>query len=370
MTSDWAALSRYGGIGDNLIVSSVFPLLQKKYGKLEVLTQEPFSVVLENNPYIDKLTVFKGPLPLDGLNWQHWHKARAEEYAFFANLTHSVECSLALTEVQTQFWWPDAIRRQTCGASYLERTHDICGVEHIYRPQFFPTEAEVEQAEQTKKAMGGRFIAWPIGGTRLDKIHPLADLAIARIIKELNIPICLLGASQRDFDLAKLILTHVKEHNGTHDGLHLAQSQTADPPNWPVRRALAQCLTCDLMITPDTGPAWAVAFEPMPKIVLLSHASERNIIHQWINTISLHADPVRVPCWPCHKLHDRIETCVPNDRHSGSACISDIGVNAIVEAAREALGQPKAAPLDKAERPFAVYGPAFPGNETLLPREG
>lgn len=370
MANDWCCLTRYGGVGDNLITSSVFPLLRKKYGKLEFITQEPHSAVLENNPYIDKLTVFKGPLPLDGMNWQRWHSARAEEYAFFVNLSHSIETMLAFTEIQTQFWWPAEIRRKLSNVSYLERTHDICGVEHVYHPQFFPTEAEVQQAEETKKAMGGRFVAWPIGGSRLDKVHPLSDLAVARIIKELNVPVCLFGASERDFDLAKLMLTHVKEHNGTHDGLHLAQSQKVDPPNWPVRRALAQCLTCDLMITPDTGPAWAVAFEPMPKIVLLSHASERNITHQWVNTLSLHAEPSRVSCWPCHRLQDRIETCTPNDRHSGAACISDIGVEIIVEAARRALSQPAAPPpaTEHVERPFAVYEPAFPGNETLLPR--
>src|SRR4051812_31884441 len=116
-----AACCRYGGIGDNLIVSSVFPLLREKYGRLEVLTQEPHGIVFDNNPYIDKLTVFKGPLPLDGLNWQHWHTARAEEYAFFVNLSHSVETMLAFTEMQTQFHWPAAFRRQLCDISYLER---------------------------------------------------------------------------------------------------------------------------------------------------------------------------------------------------------------------------------------------------------
>jgi hypothetical protein len=52
--------------------------------------------------------------------------------------------------------------------------------------------------------------------------------------------------------------------------------------------------------------------------------------HQhWVNTINLHADPEKVSCWPCHKLHDRQETCRPNKENNGAACISDISVETI-----------------------------------------
>ena len=50
--------SRFGGIGDNLIASAVLPGLRAKYGRVEVITQHPQHVVFENNPYVDKLSVY------------------------------------------------------------------------------------------------------------------------------------------------------------------------------------------------------------------------------------------------------------------------------------------------------------------------
>jgi hypothetical protein len=48
------------------------------------------------------------------------------------------------------------------------------------------------------------------------------------------------------------------------------------------------------MVLPATRKNTTVssaAFEAMPKIMLLSHASEENITKHWVNTTTLHADP-------------------------------------------------------------------------------
>ena len=83
-----------------------------------------------------------------------------------------------------------------------------------------------------------------------------------------------------------------------------------------------------------------VRLEPMPKIALLSHASAENITKHWLNTTTLHADQNRVPCWPCHKLHDTKDTCVENKEKNGAACISDISVETIMGHVRKYLAQP------------------------------
>jgi ADP-heptose:LPS heptosyltransferase len=105
-----------------------------------------------------------------------------------------------------------------------------------------------------------------------------------------------------------------------------------------VRRTLAFAQACDLVIGPDTGIMWGVAFEAVPKIMLLSHASPENITKHWINTITLTANQGRVPCWPCHQLHDDHSTCTPNADNSGAACMTDISVEAIIGAARTVWG--------------------------------
>jgi ADP-heptose:LPS heptosyltransferase len=348
----WACISRCGGVGDNLMATSVLPLLADKYN-VEVITQTPQSVVFENNPYISKLTTRKrGDLPPGGLEWQKWYADRATEYELLVNLSHSCETTLALVTAQTQFYWPHEWRKQNCGKNYLEWVHDIVGVPHVFAPGFFPTDEEWDKAEEVKRQVGGRYIAWVVSGTRLDKIYPQATMAVARLIKETGLPVVLMGAPGKDNEMTRIIQKHVTKQNGTDAGCHSAVSvdEAASTPelrkklglkpgveNWPIRRVLTQARMADLVIGPDTGVLWAVAMDDMPKIVKLSHASPENITKHWKNTVTLHADPAKVPCWPCHRLHDEHSTCTPNAENNGAACISDISVETIVTTALKLL---------------------------------
>jgi len=65
---------------------------------------------------------------------------------------------------------------------------------------------------------------------------------------------------------------------------------------------------------------------------MVSHASAENITRHWINTTTLHADPDNVPCWPCHRLHNTIDTCVPfKPGTEVAACMADISVETLME---------------------------------------
>lgn len=341
----WCGVVRIGGIGDNLIASSVLPGLKQKYTHIEVISKAPNAVVFENNPYIDKLVVLpEEEAPEDSLAWQRRWAKRALEYDGFFNLSHSCETSLALLEGQTQFWWPEKIRRKLCDQSYLGFVHDICDVPRDFAPMFYPTPAEQEQAASTRAAIlagkPGPIIGWCLSGSRIDKIYPYAHHAMARLITELGANVTMFGApTRRDFDMAKQIQAQVKVENGTDRGLHLALSPDPKNPSWPIRRILTQVQDCDLVISPDTGPAWAVAATVRPKIVLVSHASPKNITHGWTNTITLHADQGRVPCWPCHRLHESFATCKQGEEVQAAACMTDISVPSILHAAKQALAR-------------------------------
>lgn len=337
MGNRWAGIARFGGIGDNLIAASVLrPLKQLGY-MVEVLTTDKEShAVYLNNPFVDKLSLKKdGEIP-GGDEWQKWFASRAGEYDLFVNLSHSCEGHHALFKGSTQFWWPQDYRRKLCAGSYLETVHDIAGVSYLFGPLFFPTDEERERAEHVRdQQIGGPYLAWAISGSRVDKIYPYAAMAIGRIIKELGIPVVMIGVGGKQFEMATQIMEHVARQNGSKEGLHLALSPDAADPgghqSWPTRRSLTQALVADLVVTPDTGVAWAVAMEETPKIMLLSHASQENITKYWVNTATLHADQNRVPCWPCHRLHDTIDTCTPNkDGGHAAACVSDISVETIL----------------------------------------
>jgi len=319
----WAGVCRLGGIGDNLIAASTLRPLKKQGYKIEVISQEPYSAVFANNPFIDKLTLKKTEdIPQQQLEWQQWFALRAKEYAKFGNLSHSCEVTGALLPAMTAFYWPASMRRKLCNKNYLEIVHDIMEVPYEFGPLFFPTEGEKSVALETKARIGQKVIGWCLSGTRLDKIYPYSPMVVARIIKEIDTPVVLIGAPGKNFEQAQQIQQHVRRQNGSDKNLHVAISPEAENKSWPIRRSLAFTQACDLVITPDTGPAWSVAFESLPKIVMLSHASPENITKHWINTTTLHATDVA--CWPCHQLHDEQKTCTPNRDGNGAACISDI----------------------------------------------
>lgn len=340
----WAGIARFGGVGDNLIAASVLrPLKQLGYATEVITTNKETASVYRNNPFLDKLTMkADGDIP-NGDGWQTWFSSRAAEYDIFVNLSHTCEARHALFKSSTQFWWPQDYRRKLCAGSYLETVHDVVGVPHTFGPLFFPTEEERARAEATRdEQLGGPYVAWVLSGSRVDKIYPYAAMAIARIIRECGLPVVMLGVGGQQFEMAKQIMEHVARQNGDVKGLHLALSpENSDPgghQHWSVRRSLTQVMAASVVVTPDTGAAWAVAMEALPKVVLLSHASEENITKHWVNTTTLHANAFRVPCWPCHRLHDDISTCTPNkDGGHAAACMSDISVETIVNEVQKKL---------------------------------
>ena len=347
----WVGIARFGGIGDNLIASSVLPLLARDYN-VEVITQAPQSAVFENNPHVHKLSLKKeGEIPTGALEWQRWFHNREGEFEKLINLSHSCEFLVALSPGQSQYYWPKEWRQKHCNKNYLEVVHDIVGVPHEFNPRFYPTEEEVAKAVQTKARVGPKAIGWCISGSRLDKVYPHAPLAIARLIRETGLPVILFGApKENEIKLAKDIRRHVLKENGSVDGLEFALpkwrgTEDSDPiivdeeeaAVWPIRRSLSLLQQCDLVISPDSGLAWGVAMESMPKIMLLSHASPENITKHWTNTITLHTEGSGVPCWPCHRLLDDPKDCMSNKENTAAACISSISVETIVAMSRQAL---------------------------------
>jgi hypothetical protein len=89
----------------------------------------------------------------------------------------------------------------------------------------------------------------------------------------------------------------------------------------------------------------------------VSHASAENITKHWVNTVTLHADPDRVPCWPCHRLHNDPSTCKSNKEDNGAACISDISVERLFQAVKQAW---RGTSVVKEFSPVHIYKPNLP----------
>lgn len=340
----WAGIARFGGIGDNLVAASPLYILKKLGYMTEIITSEPNHVVYLNNPHIDKLSVHVPELDFpqnDMLSWQKYFAGRGRSFDVFGHFSHSMEGRHAKFEQMTDFWQPLEYRRKICAGSYLETAHDIMGVPYVFDRLYYPTDEEIDRAMKTKAEVGGRFVSWILNGSRIDKVYPYCAFIITRLIKELDLTVVIQGGGEKDYSMAQAIGDHCQLQNSSVKKLELAVSrpgtETGGEKNWPLRRSMALAHVADLVVGPDTGLSWSVAFEPMPKVIMVSHTSVENITKHWRNTVTLHADPERVPCWPCHRLHNTKDTCVENKEKNGAACISDISVETIFETIKAKL---------------------------------
>jgi len=335
MRKPWGAVFRSGSIGDTLVASSAVAQLAKTHN-VEVLCDAPYGSLWENDPHVSKLTeIPTNTIPQSQDEWHKWFRSHAKLYDKFYNLSHSCEALLALQPIQSWFDWPASMRRRHCGHNYLETAHDICEVPHVFDPgpRFYPTDEEKADARRVKRTVGERMIGIVLSGSRFDKVWPMMPQFVAKMLREIKLPVVLFGGPTHDIELSNSVLRTVKQINGNDADLHccISKDTREQKVEWSMRRNLAQIQECDLVITPDTGLAWGVAMSPMPKIVLLSHASPENITKHWTNTVTLHAEQKRIPCWPCHQLHSETSTCTKAADHNAAACITDIHDSVVME---------------------------------------
>jgi ADP-heptose:LPS heptosyltransferase len=325
------------------MAACVLPPLKRQGYMIEVISATPNHAIFYHNPMIDKLSVIDVNIDLNRdkpVEWQKWFHRRSLEGDVFVHLSHSCEMEHCLLPEQTAFWWPPDVRRARCAGNYLETAQRIAQVPFEFgHPLFFPSDAERELAMKTRQQIGGSVvIGWVMSGSRLDRHYPYSAITIARLIKELDASVIITGVpTEEGFKEAKEVMAEVTKRNGSDKGFILATSPDTSL-TWGLRRSLTQLQYCDLVISPDTGPPWAVAFEQVPKVMMLSNSSVENVTKHWTNTITLHADQTRVPCYPCHRLHQEQSTCVINAEKNGAKCITDISVECLVTAAKAGLG--------------------------------
>ena len=114
---------------------------------------------------------------------------------------------------------------------------------------------------------------------------------------------------------------------------------------WTIRESLAFAQIADMVVGPETGVLNAVANEPMPKVVFLSHSTEQNLTRDWINSTSLSGKDVTCKgrgtneAQACHILHHGWDHCTRNESQGVAACQVAIGVDAVCDAIMQHIPQ-------------------------------
>jgi hypothetical protein len=99
-----------------------------------------------------------------------------------------------------------------------------------------------------------------------------------------------------------------------------------------IRETLTLAQNVDCVVGPETGVLNAVAFEPMGKVIMLSHSSQENLTKHWVNTSTL--TPQGVDCYPCHRLHYGSEFCNEDKATGAAICQKSINTEKVLQAIR------------------------------------
>ena len=314
-------LSRYGGFGDMIQMSSLLPGLKEQGYSITVNTTPQGYDIIKHDPFIDAVFLQEhGQVPNHELGF-FWDKL-AKCFDKFVMLSESVEGALlALPERRAAGWHPD-FRRMIMGTvDYLEATHAIAEVPLPIRPCFHPSKSEIKKAEKRRARMGRKnfVVLWALSGSSVHKTYPWMDQIIARAMVS-----C---------DRVKFVLVGDPLCKVLEQGWEKEPRVECKSGKWSIRDTLAFAQFADLVIGPETGVLNSVAVFHMPKLLMLSHSSPANIGSNWTNTIQL--TPENTPCYPCHILHRGFDLCHRHEETGAAECAANIPPDTVWNAMQE-----------------------------------
>jgi FkbM family methyltransferase len=307
------AVVRPGAYGDALWASSILPHLKAEGYHVTVYTERQGGEILRHDPHIDRLIV-NDPAQIQDM--QAFWDAERPKYDRWINLVESVEGVLLALPWQPRYNWPQELRHARMNENYLEHIHALAQVPYKPAVRFYPTEEERAWAADKAAIMldgAQALIAIAASGSTAPKWWPHLDELLELLAHHIGdlVQVAVLG------DLKKLDRERAKQWPNV----------SLIGTDWTIREALAFAQLADAVVGQETGILNAVSLEPMPKIVLLSHSSRRNLTVDWVNTVELHGAP---DCYPCHQVHYDLSHCTVDQATGASACQAQVHASAVL----------------------------------------
>lgn len=318
---------RYGGFGDMIQASSIFPGLKKQGYDITVMTTPRGKDVLAHDGHIsDFIIQDSDQVPNHELS-DYW-AVFAKKFDKFINLSMSIEGNLLIIPSDFRNQWPKEAIHAGCNMNYLEHTHRIAGVPYEPAQRFYATQEELEWAASQIDKIGRPVVCWSLAGSATHKVSPFFDQVTARLLLETNAHIVFLGDQ-----MCKLL----EGDSWVNEPRVWCRSG-----EWTIRQSLVFAQMSALVIGSETGVMNGVAMESVGKVIMLSHSTIENLTRDWVNTISL--VPEKTPCYPCHKLHHGAGSCpqtkvtLSDGEVFASACKAELDADKIYNAAIRLLG--------------------------------
>ena len=318
-----AGVVRLGGNGDALWAGSVAANLKEQGYRVTGYVGINGEAVLRHDPNFDELITLPGNLLDDDdliAFWAH----QAARYDKWVNLIGSVETRLLPHQSSQDFYLPQALRHRLMNHNYLDMVHAYAGLDGApVRQTYHPTEKERAWAKEARAKLPGPVVLVSPTGSGPFKAWPHAQ-EFMRLMALEGIYTVLVG------DLKHLADVDPQPVRGIEYGHVVGQE-------WPLRLALAYALECDAVVGTESVFANAVAYEPMSKVVLLSHSSHENLTRDWPNTVALEA---AVACHPCHRIHNQGAVFCSKDTVTGAAaCMASYGPQVVADLVLKAMGR-------------------------------
>lgn len=309
-----AAVVRSGNFGDALWAGSVAAALKREGYHVTAYVEAFGEEVLRHDPNIDRIVVLdRAALPLG--EWGKFFAHEKKRYSRWVNLIQTGEVELLKTPDQASFYWPAATRRALCDHNYVEFMHEVAQVPYQLEQRFYPTTVERDWARTKRARFAGRVVVMINGGSTAPKWWPYAP-AFAQLLAELGIHVVVVG-DLKGLDYPESVHIHVLG-TGT----------------WSIRQSIVFAMYADAVVGQETGLMNAIALEAVPKLVMLSHSSHRNLTRDWESCLAIHGD---VPCYPCHQIHYTHEHCPQDEATKAAKCQAAISIEDAM-GALQALG--------------------------------
>ncbi len=329
-----ACVVRYGGYGDSIQASNVLPELKRQGFHVVFMTTPRGYEILKHDPHIDEWRIQDDDQVPNNELANYWH-VQKRLFDKWIQLSESVEGSMLAFPGRANHGWPQAVRHQMMNRNYLEWTAELAELPYRSEAKFYPSSDEVKKAAGflagIKNELAGplkmmerapdRFnILWCLSGSSTHKFYPHQDGVILNILKAMPMATVIFSG-----DLACQLLER---------GWEQQPRVRRTSGEMSIRDTLTLAQHVDCVVGPETGVLNAVAFEPIAKVVFLSHSSAENLTKHWVNTATM--EPENTACYPCHRLHFGMEFC-SEDKESGAAmCQKNIAparvFNAIAQA--------------------------------------
>lgn len=290
-------IARVGGHGDALWGSSILPQLKEQGYHVTVYCAVTGGDILRHDPHVDALVTLPSIAMTGPEILEYWGHVGAKHDRFI-NLVGSVEDELLWHPSNIGFYRPHWLRHKLGNRNYLERVHEFADLPYVPAQKFYPTEKEVEAAQKLRAIAEGPLVVIAPAGSGAVKYWPHAQ-RLMELLAERGVWSVVLG-DVRDPKLVGV------EPYGSVVGM-----------DWPVRVACAFAQMADAVVATESLIANVVAFEPLPKIVTLSHSSRENLTRDWVNCVSLEPD---LACHPCHRIHANHDFCSKDTVTGAAAC--------------------------------------------------